>query len=214
MIVVFTKRHSNLRGLEKAEMILSKNLRRGLEGLGKNLARSARSRMREDLGHAKKSLKIRVKGRGIDLDLFVYSTLIQAVVDARGLAPGKAFPPFGPNTRIYNWTARRMKQGFRRSVNSTSRRRVSHIASRRPRDPQLSRVNPVDKPKRAVGRARQVQKRRENLQRMAFLVARKIYENGIKASNWDRETLKANRKLIRRAVNNAIARAVNEINRG
>src|SRR5262245_60726098 len=105
------------RGIVNAPKILSKNLKGGLLEIGKRLARSARTRMRRDTGTEQKSLKILLQGQGLNLNVIVYSTLVQAFVDAYGLPRG-VFPDFAINSRLYRWVRRRSRGLVVKQVNA------------------------------------------------------------------------------------------------
>ena len=74
--------------LKNAPRVLNKHMRAGLESVGKRLLVAAKSRMRKDSGKEQRSLTSLVQGRNLGLRLTVYSTLVQAFVDAYGLRRG------------------------------------------------------------------------------------------------------------------------------
>lgn len=216
-------RYSNIDGLKQVPQILSKNLRGGLTGLGKILQDASIRRMREFKGDEKKSLRVEVKGRILDLRLHVYSVLIQAFIDALGRKPGEKFPPYGPGSKIFKWARIRFKEGQSFSI-GRNKRVISHL-SRRPnqqrrnagiRGPQFKRnekgkITKVAKTTLTSAERKQVND--SHTKRMAFLAARSVYERGIKPSHWNKKALEANKGRIILEIRNALVRSVNEINR-
>lgn len=199
-------------GLRRAPVILAKHLRGILEGIGKRLTRSSVARMREDLGSEKKSLRIKVTGSGLNLELRVISELAQAFVDAYGLKRG-TFPPYQPGSRLYAWALRKEKTW---EVKKTvPRPKGTKVKSTK----RVKRVTKVKGNKRIYTHARIRPTSRKNLQnsgvrRIAFLVARAIYKRGIKPNHWNTRALEANRQQIIRDLQNGLERAAREINRG
>ena len=203
----------NLNGLNKAPQILARNLRGGLLGLGKRFRASAQSRMREDSKQEKKSLVIRVEGQGANLSLTVFSTLVQAFVDAYGMKRGK-FPPFKRGSRLYSWAQRKSRGIESRAVKLVNRptRGLSSL-TRRPiqKAKRLKRASDSGKP---MSRDKRATAKEQSTRRLAFLAARTIFEQGIRPTHWNQRALDANRQQIIREINNALARSANEINRG
>lgn len=189
----------NLSGIKNANRIFEKHLRVGLEAAGKRLQRSMSARMRKDTGKSRKSLVIRIQGRGMALNMFVFSSLLSAYIDGMGLRPG-VMPNFSVGSPLYKWVSRKMRGGSSASVKVGSA----------PEAPKVQKI-------KRVGSARQVAKpSRYNTQtrRLTFLVARTIKRRGIRATNWNTRALEASRGAITRELENAMARAINEINRG
>lgn len=200
-------------GLRNAREILIRNMRGGLEALGKRLRTSARSRMREDTERSKNSLKIEVKGLGLGLRLEVFSTLVQAFVDAFGMRAGR-FPPYRKGSRIYKWAERKSKGYLSADViRVKAKQAISHL-SRRPAKvkSRLKRVKNVSSGRNRVSSTRTARER--SIEKQAFLVARHIYERGIRATHWNQKALDANKKAIVRELSNALSRAAHEISRG
>lgn len=173
--------------------------------------------------------------------LVVFSTVVQAFVDELGLKPG-TFPPWDVGTKLFRYVRRRgltlsrpREEHHNFGVNR-AKRKISHVRSRAPRGhwsrtlrgtrrgrqyaqrsgEQLKR--PLARRSRAQRAALRTNARRRARQnetrRMAFLVARAIFERGIKAGRPFARTLEANRARALQAVQNAVTRAVNKINRG
>ena len=202
----------NLSGLANAQKIFAKNLKGSLIGLGKNLRSSAQARMRRDTGDESKSLIIKVVGRNSSLPtgVEVYSTLVQAFVDAYGMRRGKLVP-YRRGTKLYFWALRRSRGIESKPVQQRPRRKrkVSHL-SRRPK---------ADTTKGAGGRRRGKTQKisgqgNRRADKLAFLTARAIFEHGIRPTHWNKKALDANKQNIIRQLKNALARTVNEINRG
>jgi hypothetical protein len=137
--------HHNTRGLDNASQILARNLRGGMEGLGKRLRTSAQSRMRRDRGDEEKSLRIEIKSQGANTQLTVYSTLVQAFVDAYGRSRGK-FPPFGVGTPLYRWAERKASGNRSRVVKleGSSERGLSHLSKK----PKVRAVKKIKRTRR------------------------------------------------------------------
>lgn len=200
-------------GLRKAPEILRRNLTGGLEGVGKRLEASAIKRMRKDTGKSQKSLKRVVTGPGIDLKLRVYSTLIQAIVDAYGLRRG-VFPNFGVNSPLYRWVQRRNRGLPTKSVRTQGILEGQHPykvggAKKVKRVKRITKAETIAIPSRARAYAKS-----NDTKRATFLIARAIFRVGIAATQWHVKALEANRQQIVRDMQNALTRSVNEINRG
>lgn len=196
-------------GLKNAPKILSKHFRSTLLGIGKLLRASAIRRMRRDTGDEARSLIIRVENQGQRLPsrLTVFSTLVQAFVDAYGMKRGRLVP-YRRGTRLYAWAFRKTRGKESKIVNKPkSRRKLSHLSRSLPR---------ARRGKKAVVKRPRVQisNRSRQADKLAFLAARKIFEQGIKPTYWNKKALQANRQSIIRQVKNGLARAANEINRG
>lgn len=205
-------------GLKNAPKILADSMRGSLEGIGKRLRASAQSRMREDRGVTKKSLRIVVKGSGLGLRLEVFSVLVQAFVDAYGIDRGRLFPPFNRASKLHAWALRKARGIESKRVPGAAKgsREISHLKSRRPKRPlATAKVSRVKK-KRNVPLTAAVRNKSlmRDADRIAFLAARSIYEKGIRATHWNKKALDANRQLIIRDLKNGLLRAVNRINRG
>lgn len=214
MRVGFRRLYSNLNGLNNAPMILGKHLKGSLEGIGKRLVVAGRSRMRKSSGEAQRSLTSVVTGRGLNYTLDVYSTLIQAFIDAYGLRPG-TFPSFGRGSRIYRWAERVSKTKYKRREVETGefrKRKVgrpkkqNRFSVRKPR--KVAKVG--NKPIPRTGRNKM---RDASVRRFAYMAARSIFTNGIKPTYWNEKALNVNRGRIELDLRNGIRRAVNEINR-
>ena len=201
--------------LKRAPAVLERNLRKGMETIGKRLKRSAQTRMRRDLGDSQKSLVTRIEGTGLNLRLIVFSTLIQAFVDAYGLRRG-VFPAFGVNSRLYKWALRKARGSESKVI------REKNLG----KTPGPKKVKKLSGRVRSVRRAKHQQAQRRlnagqrakakntDARRMAFMAAKKIYYNGIRPTYWNRKALEANKHRITRDMQNAISRAVREITKG
>lgn len=196
-------------GLKNAVHILNRNMRGSLMGLGGKLRASAHRIMREDTGAGKRNLTIEVRGGGLNLSMSMYGTLVQLFVDAYGREPGK-FPPFRKGSKLYRWTERKIK-GFESAkvIRGKAKRTISHL-TRRPR--QRTKVvkaksGPLTTKQRLTARERSIEK-------VSFLMARHIYEHGIKPSHWNQKTLERNKAMILQDLADALKRSVQEINRG
>lgn len=207
---------TSLEGLRQAESILRKNLRAGLNAVGKRFVTSSKSRMRKDTGEERGSLQIKVYGSSaLDLGVLVFSEKVQALIDAVGLPRG-IFPPYREGTRLYRWASRKA-----RGLTSTRVKRfkapkrtlyqLNASFERRRKLRQVPRVKKRRLP-RASGNKR-VRRLRNDTRRLAFLAARAIYKRGIKATHWNTRALEANKNAVVREISNSIARAVSEMRR-
>ena len=198
-------------GLYKVPRILSKHLKVGLLTVGKRLAKSAQSRMRKDTGKERDSLKIEVKGRGTQLKLTVYSTLIQAKVDARGLPVG-IFPPFAPGSNLYKWARRKVsgrasqRVEIKGTVPKMTKKQISQRNKQRSKIKYIRPIQLTEKP-----RGKRTRALNRNAGRFAFVTARKIFRQGIRGTKWNKRALEANRTRIIREMKNALSRAIQEM---
>lgn len=145
------------------------------------------------------------------MNLIVFSTLVQAFVDAYGLKRG-VFPNFRINSSLHNWVKRRIKSGqLKEAVRPAGPVPTKRKAGGR-KLRQIKRLKGTVRIRAASSQQRSRAKG-SNHHRLTFLVARAIYRHGIRASNWNREALKANRNMIIRELKNAIHRSANELRR-
>jgi hypothetical protein len=218
------------KGLETAPKILTDAVVGGLEGLGKLLIPAVAGRMRATFtGAEKRNLTSLVSGRGVNKSLEVFGTLVQTFIDELGLPPG-TFPPWDVDTLIFKYVRRRGLVGRptdKRHYAGVRRRarKVVHVRQNsNARRGRRYRQKPQDQLKRPLARrsAKQLRELRKNARRrardnatrrLAFLVARAIFERGIAANKPFANTLEAYRARITREVANAFIRAVNTINR-
>lgn len=214
--------------LAQASQILVRETTNTLESLGRDLQHAARENVRIFAGHERRNIKWRVTGRGLNKLLEVFGDLLQTVVDELGLPPG-VFQPFGPGSRIFNYVRRKAldkiieRKQMHNYGKKRARRKVSHVYSRRPgprfrhsgseRGPTRN-VAPVKRGGvKRVAREAHASPRERRLTRIAFLIARSIFERGIRAGHPFERTLEQNRVKIIREIGNAFTRAVAEINR-
>jgi hypothetical protein len=221
-------------GLAQSKKILNESLVAGLEGLGKLLVRSVRPRMREFSGKERRDVTYRVTGKGLGLSLIVFGRLVQTFIDELGLKPG-TFPPWGVNSLLYKYVRRKGLNEHRNREEhhnfgvQRARRRISHVRSRSPQRASLGsgagRVGPLARPAKPIAkgdkqaiRARnssaRARAKANSIRRVSFLVARAIFERGIKPGGPFRRTLEANRAQIVAQIRFAFQRAVARINRG
>lgn len=203
------------KGLKQAPKILQKHLKGGLLTVGKRLQASARTRMKKDEGTSRDSLTYRVTISGLNMNLLVYSTLVQAFVDAYGLRRG-VFPDFRVNSKLHNWVKRRMRGVPTAKVSTVGTPAGPAFRAAGGRRMKVRKVRSIKKlkgnaqPTKASNRQRA---KNSDSKRLTFLVARAIYRRGLQASRWNKKTLEANKARIVREMQNALARAANEIKR-
>lgn len=194
--------------LKDAPKILSRHLRGGLEVVGKRLQASARARMRKDVGREQDSLKVYVTGSGLNLNLRVVSTLVQAFVDAYGMKRG-VFPEFRIDSPLYVWARRRLKGIPTKQIKTIGTPQGPH---HRRKLQSVTRIHNV-RPAGFIPTEKRARAKMSNARRLAFLVARAIFRRGRMASSWNQKALQANRTRIIREMSNAISRAANEMKR-
>lgn len=221
MKIAFIRKERVDLALKKAPIVLQRNLRGSLETIGKRLKSSAQLRMRRDTGESQKSLKTQVSGQGLNLQLVVFSSLTQAVIDAYGLPKG-IWPNSRVGSRLYRWVIRRMKGG------PEAREKFKKLQAKKIKKGLIGKVPKRKKGKyvRSVRRSRIVPEARRlsasersglknnDIRRLSFLVARNIFRFGIRPTHWNQKALEANKTRIVRELQNGLARAVNELNRG
>lgn len=209
MKVTFRLKYGNIRGLQRAEFIFRNQIRAALESIGKRLRTSGIARMRKATKESARSLKIEVRTNGPVMGVTVYSTLIQAFIDAEGLRKG-TFANFRKGSRLYAWAERHY--GKERS----KAQRVYNFKRGRPRRklPGRFEAKAVKQRVKPINQKGRQKLRDANVRRFAYMAARAIYDKGIKPTHWNTEALKANRNRILLELNNGIKRAVNQINRG
>jgi hypothetical protein len=198
--------------LKNAPRILQKNLSGGLLGLGKRLQTAARAKMRKDTGAEQRSLTYRVRATGLNINLYVYSTLVQAFVDAYGMRRG-VFPDFKVNSRLFNWAKRRVRGIPVKRIRTIGTPAGPRAKPYKPRVQKVRRVKRI----RQIGTTTNAKQRfvakNTEARRLAFLVARAIYRRGIAAGGWPKKTLEANKGQIMQDLRNALIRSANEIKR-
>lgn len=195
-------------GLRNARRIFEKEITNTFSALGSHLAKSAKKRMRRDTGEAQKGLVPQISGSGIDLKLTVVTPYIQAVVDAYGVKPRRAFPPWQRGSRIYAWAYRHSRSWDTEEAvrNVPKVRGITKLT--RVTGGRFKRGNvPLAPVTRRANRDRK-------LDRIAFLVARSVFRKGIPPSFWHRVTLDSNRRKIVRDTQLAFNRAAKIITRG
>jgi hypothetical protein len=215
-------------GLDRAEQIFVQSISNALDALGRHLQRGLRGRVRRFSGAEQKNIKYEVRGQGLSKTLTVFGDLIQLWVDEYGLRPG-TFAPWNIGSRLFRYVN---KLGLvdrprteRFNAGKVSRpRRTSHVLTRRPgprraagasRGATAARFGSArHRAAPAAARSVAAERRARATRRLAFLLARAIFERGIKASKPIAQTFEANRRKIVADVTNAFVRATNRINRG
>lgn len=213
--VKFRLKAHKLQGLKNAPQILRKNLRGGLTGIGSRLTLSSQKFMRVDRGRQRRSLRTSITGPGIDLELQVYSRMVQAFVDAYGIKARTVFPPFVHGTRLYDWTRRKLAGSGPDKI----RPRSGAKKQRKPRKVRKIRkagqrgTGPVYRPA-IVAKARRTKNRNWRIEKISYIVARKIFLHGIRANQWNIKALDANMGQIINDLRNAMRRAALEMSKG
>lgn len=220
----------NTPGIDRALQIYSRTVRNAMEKLGRHLQTSWRSRARKARGDEQRGVKFIVQGQQLSLTLDVFGELVQHVIDEWGLPPG-TFPPWDIGSRIFNYVKRlALHRKPLKARRASSMRRASHVSTRRPRarhaagtqrplsSPVGGVVGRIGRARRAAAPAREQTGRAiaqsKAVRRIAFLVARKIFEHGIKARHPIAQTFKANRAKIIRDIGMAFQLATRIINKG
>jgi hypothetical protein len=226
---LLTNPNTTGKNISELPKVLKRQLRGSLTTIGKRLTRSSRSRMRKDTGTAQKSLTTKIRDDGnLDMGVTVYSTLIQAFIDAYGLKRG-VMPNSRVNSELYKWVRRKIKIDkvgkFKRATLTRSKRvRLPGIGtkqdvrrfgrrSRARQATELRTVTPIgqDFPTRRITRKQRSE--HNSAKRLTFVIARHIKQAGIRATRWNREALQSNRAGIVREFQNAIKRTANELKR-
>lgn len=205
-------------GLKKAPAVLQKHLKGGLTAVGKRLRTSAQSRMRKDTGAEHNSLTIRVTVSGLNMNVIIFSTLVQSIIDAYGLPRG-VFPNFAVNSSLYNWAKRKLRGIPSRRVKTGKVPKGLHLSLekrklRRKRIRGLRHIRQTQKGEKRLNARQRFRAKNSDVKRLTFLVARAIYRHGRKGTYWHTKTMEANKQSIIREMKNALSRSVNEINRG
>ena len=199
-------------GLKNAPQVLAKHFSQSMKALGETLVNSARTRMRKDSGAARNNLRYKLtENPNLNINLVVYSNLIQAFVDAYGLRRG-VFPDFRVNSKLHSWVSRKLKIG-KQQLGPRQTQGVPAGPAKRGRPirtvKKLKSIAGVA-PATSRGRARA---RNTDSRRLAFLVARSIFQNGIRGSQWNKRTLEANKGTIMRSLKTAFYNAALELKR-
>lgn len=211
--------------LKRAPNILVAQLSGGLEGLGKLLQAGVRSRVRNFRGNEKRGVKFEVSGNGLNKTLEVFGELVQHFIDELGLPPG-TFPPSDVGSLLFQWVEK--KSAGWSTEHKPTERRASHVRSRHPSAGRFRGARTSTRKKRAAPKGRgkgnraqparakpnpKALARQRFIRGLAFVAARAIFENGIAPGMPFAKTLQANRRRVFREVQNAFARAVNQINK-
>lgn len=208
--VKFRQKAFKIRGLKNANQILSKHMRGGLSGIGRRLKATAPRFMRKDQGTAQRSLQIKTTGTFENARVEVFSTIIQAIIDAYGLRRG-VHAPYAPGSRLYRWASRKLDGRVSRTVNPAAGP-VSPNPLRRAGG-RVVRVKRVSRVINTTARVSRTAKERSILI-FARRVARMIYLKGIKPTHWNERALEANKGHILNDLRNALRRAANEMSHG
>lgn len=205
--------------LTNAPAILQRNLKGGLLSLGQKIQASSRTHMRKDTGAEQKDVSYRVTIAGLNMNLIVFATVVQAFVDAYGLKRG-TFPDFRVNSKLYNWVKRRVGV---RQLNEITRSKKElkkarkfqqknlRVTKRRPK--QIKRLKGITNRVAFISTSKRNRAKASNVRRLTYLVARAIFLHGIKAGGWTKKTLEANKSVIISELQSAMSKAVQEIRR-
>jgi len=220
--------------LREMRLALAESVAAGMDTLGRQLVTSVRGRMREFKGQEKRNVRYQVTGgrRDLNLELEVSGNLVQTAVDELGLRVG-VFPPWGVGSRLYEWVR---KKGLHlrgtpparaRGARNARAKGASHLTGGENRragrtyrqQPQGQLARPLNRRSKAqrqtLKRNAARRKRENNIRRVAFLIARAIFERGIRPGTPPfAATLAANQRRIDLGMRNAVAQAVKRINRG
>lgn len=211
--VYFTLLNYNDSGIKNAIPIIRRNVAGTLQSLGKTLKESAQRNMRRDKGDEQRSLRVMFKASGLDMSILVYSVLTHAFVDALGLAPG-TFPNSRRLSPLWNWAKRKYKGIESKEVRyarGRPKKRLEH-RNRVGKAKRINRKSSKNAPRPTIKNLSKAKAR--DIDRLAFVFARLIYERGIRPTQWNKKALDQNRGAIMRDIKDALDRSVNEINRG
>lgn len=204
--------------LKQAPLILSQEMRGGLSAVGKRLKTASQSRMRKDTNETIKSLKVDVTAnKSGTFSVEVFSTLLQAFIDAYGLSVGTR-PPWGMRSRLYRWVGRKAKGNYLPSVGEPFRlvgpRRQFGYKPPKRLTRKITKKSRITKLTEPMSRSKRQKAKDNNLRRLAFLVSRAIYNKGIKPTRWNYYALESQKRQIKVDIQNALLRVVNRMNRG
>lgn len=214
--------HGNL---DQAARIFDAEFNKGLRSAGRTLRRAVQGNLRKDTRDAERGVKVELQETDKGRQAFVYGELIQHVIDELGLPPG-TFAPWNANTRLYHWVERKALHlslpaiGDQRPGRAISHLRRSRNARRGRQYRQRKRglARPLQRRSKtqraALHKNAKERSRTNNIRRAAFLVARAIYESGIKPEMPFSRALIDNRDAVIKALTDAIERAVYRINQG
>lgn len=93
--------------LAQAEAIFNRTFRGAGEAVQNKLVESIRSKMREDTGEGKRSVKVTVTGGFLNRQVKISSDKPQVLVDEYGRRPGAKMPPFGQGSKLESWVKRK-----------------------------------------------------------------------------------------------------------
>lgn len=105
MAVKVTKK---LDGIRRATATFSSFLRQTTDETANSLVQSIRSKMREDTGAEKQSIKVTKTKTLLKQKLTISSDAVQALVDEYGRRAGAKMPPFGRGSLLFEWVGRKI----------------------------------------------------------------------------------------------------------
>lgn len=187
--------------------------------MGQKLQASSRIHMRKDTGAQQKDVSYRVTIAGLNMNLLVFSTVVQSFVDAYGLKRG-TFPDFRVNSKLYGWVKR--KFGLRQLIEIERTKKEKSEAKKFQREnlrpkrrklKQVRRLKSITTVGVFVSTSKRNRAKASNLKRLTYLVARAIFLHGIKAGGWTKKTLEANKTVIISELQAAMVNAAQEIRR-
>lgn len=199
-------------GLKKGVEYLADELRRAGNRIGPYLQAKVRIKQRLDTGQERRRTVYRVGGRGTNVTISVYNTVVQALVDETGAKWGGSMPPYRAGSKLFAWV---LRKGIARSFSGSERKYIATFYRT-----QARRAGAGQEEARQAGRAGlkdALNEQDRQAERVSFLIARSISRRGLpRPGDPLRKPFETTRKEERGAViamtNAAVVRAVNRMN--
>lgn len=207
------KINSKIDGLKKGNIYLSEELRKAGQKIGLHLQGKVRDKQRIDTGQERRRTLFRVRQtRAALLQVSVYNTVVQALVDETGAVWSGTQPPSHAGSKLYRWVQRK---GIATRASGSERRAAANTVRRTARAEGASKAEAL-----AFGRsaAKAVSDRADKqILRTTFLIARAIGRRGLPRPGDPLRkpfevTRKEERPRVLAMVNNAIFQSVKRMN--
>ncbi len=200
-------------GLKRGNFFLTEELGKAGNRIGKYLQDRVREKQRIDTGQERKRTLYRVKqSRQLPLQVSVYNTVVQGLVDETGATWRGKMPPYRKGSKLFAWV---MRKGIARSFDPNERRYIATYHRTEAR-----RAGADKETARQAGRAalKDALNEQDRLaESVTFLVARAISRRGLPRPGDPlrkpfETTRKAERPKIVAMVNAAIFASVKRMN--